>query len=202
MRNNKTSFSRLLSRICTLFMLIVCILYISAHVSLVYPKARAGDFFLEQRRNPCVGAFLDMIAYAEGTLGKNGYRMHFAGEFFYDFHDHPRRVVCAKYGASTKQLCSSAAGRYQFLQKTWDDLVPKIKADNFGPLNQDRAAIALILGNNALDLIKNGEIEAAIERLNTIWASFPGAPYGQPTYSLSHLKQVYLQQLRKRGYKP
>jgi len=201
MKNNKTSFSRLISRVCTFFMLIVCLLYISAHVSLVYPKISPDDFLVKQRRDPRVRAFLDMIAYAEGTLGIAGYRMHYAGGHFYDFSDHPRQVICATYGVSQKQLCSSAAGRYQFLQKTWDYLAPKIKADNFGPLHQDRAAIAMIQERNALDLIKKGDIEAAIERLNTIWASFPGAPYGQRTYSLSQLKQVYAEQLYTRGHR-
>lgn len=200
MKSKKTSYSRRISRICTFFMLIVSLLYISAHVSLVYPKVSPDDFFLQQRRNPRIRAFLDMIAYAEGTLGTTGYRMHYAGGHFYDFSDHPRQVICAEYGLSRKQLCSSAAGRYQFLQKTWDYLAPKIKADNFGPLHQDRAAIAIIQERNALDLIKQGDLEAAIERLNMIWASFPGAPYGQRTYSLSHLKQIYEEQLaRARG---
>lgn len=222
MKNNKLSISRLASRVGTLLLLMIGLLYISAHVSLIYPmsvsdkgrsffytpnpkkyesdkQALKNDFFLEQRRDIRVRAFLNMIAYAEGTLGSSGYRMHYAGELFYDFSDHPRQVICATYGSTGKQLCSSAAGRYQFLQKTWDYLAPKIDAPNFGPLHQDRAAIFLLDEKKALDLIKRGDIESAIERVNKTWASFPGSPYGQRTYSLSHLKDVYYENIRLLG---
>ncbi|MEM8723806.1 MAG: hypothetical protein AAGE84_31775 [Cyanobacteria bacterium P01_G01_bin.39] len=62
-------------------------------------------------------AILDLIAYAEGTdreIGntKKGYNIIYSFKTFSDFSDHPRRVVCSN------GLCSSAAGRYQFLNTT------------------------------------------------------------------------------------
>lgn len=199
MKKQPIPITRWVSRLGTILILAGGILYISAHVSLVYPAVPKNDALLELRRDPRVRAFLNMIAYAEGTSGTSGYRMQYTKALFYDYSDHPREIICAVYGSTGKELCSSAAGRYQFLQKTWDYVAPKVEAANFGPLHQDRAAIFLLLEKGAIELILRNDIESAIQLMNKTWASFPGSPYGQKTYSLSHLKDVYMQQLRTLG---
>lgn len=145
-------------------------------------------------QNPRVRAFLDMIAFAEGTDHDLGYRMLFTGALFHHFSDHPRKKICGTVRG--KPLCSTAAGRYQLLARTWDTLRPQIGAYNFSPRFQDFAAVALVRQYDALPDVIEGRIGKAIRKLNKVWASFIGSPYGQPTKSLEELKKVFLARLK------
>lgn len=118
-----------------------------------------------------LAAFLQVIRYAEGTAAGDGYRIQYTGVRFSSFGDHPRRVICA--GIRGSRVCSSAAGAYQFLETTWDDVASTIGASDFSPEWQDRGAIELIRRANALDDIEAGRIEEAIAKVSPIWASFP-----------------------------
>ena len=158
--------------------------------SLASPYENLGNY----RYNPYVQAFLDAIAFAEGTAHAQGYRMQYPGVMFADFDDHPRTINCALYKG--KLLCATAAGRYMFLRRTWDRLAPKIRAYDFGPLNQDRAAIALLRENKALDDIMAGRFEEAVKKLNKVWATLPGAPYGQSTKTMQELKAIFMQRVK------
>jgi muramidase (phage lysozyme) len=184
-----------LIKIGTLVLVIVGLLIFSLQVSLVYPlnydQINELTFL---RAEPKVRAFLDAIAYAEGTYGREGYKTQYTGLKFRHFDDHPRQVICSLYKG--EQLCSSAAGRYQFLRATWDRVSPQISADNFGPLNQDLAALHLIVENKAIEPLLAGDFKKALERVNKVWASLPGAPYGQPTRSYEELEKVYKKRLR------
>lgn len=140
-----------------------------------------------------IKAFLDTIAYAEGTLNALGYQTQYTYRYFNNLSDHPRQIICKTYKGEL--LCSTAAGKYQFLQKTWDRIAPKMHAKDFSPTNQDRAAVYLLIENCAIDFIERGKIIQAIKQVNGIWASLPGAPYGQPTRTMKELVDVYKQQL-------
>ena len=136
-------------------------------------------------------AFLDTISYAEGTYSPDGYRTIFGGDTFEDFTDHPRERV--PFG----DTYSTAAGRYQFLEDTWDGVSSTLDLANFNPENQDLAAVKLIENRGADDEVEAGEFEEAIEAVNREWASLPGSPYGQPTKSLEELQGVYEASLQK-----
>ncbi len=162
----------------------------------------ARDQLLVHLRHPSVRAFLDTIAYAEGTLHENGYRTIFGHILFKKYTWHPRLIVCANY--NNKQLCSSAAGKYQFSQKIWTKVAGIIKAKDFSPLNQERAAVYLLIDAGALCHVKSGDIDLAFEKVNTIWASLPGSPHKQPTKHKRVLHQVFKQQLHfhwKKGFR-
>jgi muramidase (phage lysozyme) len=135
-------------------------------------------------------AFLDMLAYAEGTTlygGDDGYNVLVGGTLFDSYEHHPRIYVpLTRY-----KVTSSAAGRYQFLAKTWDALKAKLSLPDFGPVSQDRAAIQLIRERKAYQDVKNGDIRTAISKCRNIWASLPGAGYGQREHKLSDLLAVY-----------
>lgn len=135
-------------------------------------------------------AVLDMIAYAEGTGGPNGYRTLFGGGLFDSFADHPRKffTFTNKRGQT---LRTSAAGRYQFLSRTWDELAKKLELPDFGPESQDRAAVELIRQRGALADVQAGRIAAAVTKIAPIWASLPGANYAQPERKLSDLVATY-----------
>jgi len=143
--------------------------------------------------DPEVCAFLDTIAYAEGTMADNGYRLIFSYEEFSSFLDHPRCIVCAPSNGTT--LCSSAAGRYQISQTEWDRIAGLIGAKDFSPLNQDCAAVFLLICSGALPALKAGKFSEALNKVRRIWASMPDAPYNQPTKKEQDLYKVYQKQM-------
>lgn len=138
---------------------------------------------------PNVRAFLQMIRYAEGTAGPDGYRTLFGGGLFASFADHPRVVVTATLaGAPIK---SSAAGAYQIIRNTWDMLQATLNLPDFSPASQDAAAVELLRRRGALQLVIDGDIAGAINAARKEWASLPGAGYGQPERKLSDLLSQY-----------
>lgn len=139
-------------------------------------------------------AALDTIAYAEGTAnaGANGYRMMFGGGLVDSLADHPR-VFHTFTDKAGRTLRTSAAGRYQFLSRTWDGLVKKLNLPDFGPQSQDRAALELIRERGALADVRAGRFEAFIAKCAPVWASLPGAGYAQPERKLSQLVAAFTQ---------
>lgn len=136
-----------------------------------------------------VRAFLDMIAFAEGTAGPDGYRTMFGYRLFDDFSDHPRQYFEFTAGGKTQK--TSAAGRYQFLARTWDGLRAKLGLPDFGPESQDAGAVELIRQRGALADVQAGRLTAAIAKVAPIWASLPGAGYSQPERKLPQLLAAY-----------
>ena len=130
-------------------------------------------------------AFLIMIQYAEGTFGKDGYRKLYGGGFFNDLSMHPNTPV-TKWG-----ITSTAAGAYQILNKTWNELQAKLKLPDFSPLSQDKAAIELIKRRKALEDVMAGRFAQAIQKCRKEWASLPGAGYGQNEKNVKSLMAVY-----------
>ncbi len=135
-------------------------------------------------------AFLDMIAYSEGTAGPNGYRTMFGGTLTDSLADHPRQFFSFTDKAG-RNLKTSAAGRYQFLSRTWDELAKALSLPDFGPASQDAAALELIRRRGALKDVDAGRISAAIAKCAPIWASMPGAGYAQPERKLNTLLASY-----------
>lgn len=141
---------------------------------------------------PNVLAFLDMLAGSEGTstikTSDDGYNVLVGGKLFADYSKHPRVLVpLPRYGIS-----STAAGRYQFLARTWDAIVKNYGfKGRFIPEAQDLAAIKLLTECGALPLIKAGRIKEAIAKAAPIWASLPGAGYGQREHKLATLLGIY-----------
>gem|GEM_PF-7009058 len=150
----------------------------------LYPDY-SGEIAVNDDFSPNVRAFLDTIAYAEGTYDPEGYRIMFGGDRFDNFDVHPN--VCVPFS----DTCSTAAGRYQFLNRTWDSLASDLSLSDFSPENQDIAAVQLIQGEGAFDDIEANRFEEAAGKVANIWASFPGAGYGQPEKDLQELKQFY-----------
>lgn len=142
-----------------------------------------------------LAAFLDMIAFSEGTATckatrDEGYDILVGGTRFADYDDHPRKAVdLPKFG-----IKSTAAGRYQLLARYWDAYRKSLDlAGGFSPENQDRVAIQQIREQGALDLIKQGRFDAAVDKVKNIWASLPGAGYGQHEHNLEPLRVAYRQ---------
>lgn len=142
--------------------------------------------------NTNLKAFLDTIAYSEGTdngkqrTSNHGYDVLVGGDTFDDYSDHPRKLVWIK-----PKLASTAAGRYQLLSRYWDFYKDALKLPDFGPDSQDAVAIQQIKESKALDYVKKGYFEQAITNCAHIWASLPGAGYAQHENSMASLEAYY-----------
>lgn len=134
-----------------------------------------------------------MIAYSEGTdhprqrTHNRGYDVIVGGALLSDYSDHPRRrIYLPRY-----KIYSSAAGRYQFIQSTWDGLRRKLKLKDFSPASQDAGCDELLRECGALALIDAGKFGEAVHAARKIWASLPGAGYGQREQVLATLQKIY-----------
>lgn len=108
------------------------------------------------------------------SLLQHGYDVIVGGELFTDYSDHPRKLVTLH-----PKLKSTAAGRYQLLSRWWDAYRKQLGLKDFSPKSQDAVALQQIKERGALPMIDRGDIRQAIDRCSNIWASLPGAGYGQ-----------------------
>jgi muramidase (phage lysozyme) len=162
---------------------------------------------------PKTKAFLDAIAFAEGTFHQKntGYNTHFAFDQTADLSAHPAII---KSGGGYR---SDAFGRYQFMSPTWagiggavnpHDGKPFRPGMDMSPANQDKGAVILILrrlnaagikATNAEELEKLLEGDGISKRIATAmsgeWASFPNttgvSAYGQPVKKLARIQEFY-----------
>ncbi len=137
-------------------------------------------------------ALHDTIAFAEGTRGSNkdGYNVLFTYQTISSCARHPNRTICSG------GLCSTAAGRYQFLHRTWSSIANTRGYATFEPENQERGAAYLIASVRRATIptdrpLTAAEFENVMSKLSYEWASLPPGRYGQPQKSISQLRQVY-----------
>jgi muramidase (phage lysozyme) len=125
-------------------------------------------------------AFLDMIAWSEGTStipgSDDGYKVLVGSTpehpiLFDSYADHPRIF--------NVKLNSTAAGRYQILARYWDSYKDLLGLVDFSPPYQDIYALNQLQERRARDLINAGNVIAGIIKVANIWASLPGNAYRQ-----------------------
>ena len=152
--------------------------------------------------NTNLRAFLNMIKVSEGTsthpLTKcGGYDVIVTGvdgpEVFTDFSTHP---FCVHPPREPKMinhsgLRSTAAGAYQLLARYWPIYMLQLRLQDFGPDAQDAVAIQQIKERRALDDILTGHFQIAVGKVSNIWASLPGAGYGQHENRMDVLADAY-----------
>jgi muramidase (phage lysozyme) len=167
---------------------------------LVKPKPKPAVQTLSSLSFPAsvnLKAFLRVIRYAEGTDAEDGYQIQYTGARFYSFADHPRVAKCGSIRGGS--VCSTAAGAYQFLETTWDDVAARIGAGDFSPAWQDRGAMELIDRAGAMADVESGNVEKAIAKLAPTWASFPrwygdlDGSYSQSVVPMDKLVQIFRQ---------
>ena len=146
--------------------------------------------------SPHLRAFLDLIAWSEGTSlmpgSDNGYNVLVGSTFdkpslFKSYADHPRIKVTIE----RLHIYSTAAGRYQIIVHTWDGLASLLGLKDFSPPNQDKACMQLLTQRHAIAPIESGDIAKAVFACNEEWASFPGEPYGQGAQKMPRLLAHY-----------
>ncbi|HGM4775201.1 TPA: glycoside hydrolase family 104 protein [Serratia marcescens] len=151
---------------------------------------------------PNLNAYLDTLRFSEigATLlarSDDGYNVIVTGidgkaETFSSYQDHP--FVGGRPGKvfNSRGQRSTASGGYQFLIKDWGHYRASLGLPDFGPVSQDKWAIQLIRERGALADVNAGRIELALRKCRNIWASLPGAGYGQPEHKLEILLKKYI----------
>src|SRR5690349_650237 len=81
-------------------------------------------------------ALLDAIS---GPESKGSYNVRYGGAHFDSYDDHPRIHKKITSGPN-KAKTSSAAGRYQITETTWNRIQPILGLPDFSPESQDKAA--------------------------------------------------------------
>lgn len=147
-------------------------------------------------------AFLDMLAVSEGTstspaTRNNGYDVIVTGidkkpEIFTNYETHPFANGRKSKVINSRGLTSNASGRYQFMLRDWMHYRNLLKLPDFGPEAQDKWALQLIRERRALPDIDAGNFAAAVSKCRNIWASLPGAGYGQPEHSMEKLQLAFV----------
>jgi len=140
-------------------------------------------------------AFLTMIATSEGTqeIGDRGYNCIVGStpqkpHLFPSYADHPRLRILLREG-----LTSTAAGRYQILERYFDAYKMQLGLRDFSPASQDAIATQMIREQRALADVEAGRFDEAVSKCSNIWASFPSPSnlYGQHQNALADLRQVF-----------
>ncbi|ESS71649.1 hypothetical protein MGMO_93c00070 [Methyloglobulus morosus KoM1] len=160
-------------------------------------SSTAEELVLHQK----IKAMLEVLAFTEGT--GNDYGKIVEGTVISsplhpelvgkknvsvtDLSQHPNILV--QVNANLK---SSAAGRYQFLKKTWD----KLEMPDFQPKSQDIAAVKLMKKRKMIQPLLSGDLHSAVFRGSQEWASLPtqsGGSFfgGQPARTLSEIETKY-----------
>lgn len=88
--------------------------------------------------SPVQQSFLNSVAAGESP----DYNTMYGGGRFEELNDHPRQNIPIASGPNAGKT-SSAAGRYQFLQGTWDEAKQTLGLPDFSPESQDAAAVWL-----------------------------------------------------------
>lgn len=145
-------------------------------------------------------AFLNTIASSESP----GYDVMYGGGKFADYSRHPNQPVKIQTGPNANRT-STAAGRYQFLAPTWEEMARKYGYKDFSPQNQDAAAWQLAqdtysknTGGDLTAALKSGDpgrINAAADVLKSQWTSLPGGIEQSKGYGGKTFYDVYSGQL-------
>lgn len=128
-----------------------------------------------------VSALLSLIGFTEGT--GSCYNLMVGFKEFSAFDKHPNQKQ--PFGEGT---FSTAAGRYQFLKSTWDEVADIQGYKSFTPQEQD-AGVVYYIGvrgfKNIYDPIANkAEFSIVMDKLSYGWASLPPGRFGQAIVNL------------------
>lgn len=148
------------------------------------------QFLKDALQSPNTKAMLMTIRKSEGTDAPDGYSYIFGSnphnqDRFHDFSKHPDIKVPFRDSFST------AAGAYQILFDTWEEIRKKYDFKDFSPPMQDLACCELLSRRNALQLTIDGKFNEVMPKIGHEWASLPFNSYGQNPHPLALVQQWY-----------
>jgi len=155
-----------------------------------------------QGGDPYIRALMRTITASEANVNRP-YHVIYGGKQIDDLEEHPQLCVTIVAGPNTGN-CTTAAGRYQMLDFTWDKTAKQYhpqpsgfwrwKTYSFEAEYQDAVVHAWLSDQDAWStdipkLLRKGEITQVLRLLSGTWTSLG---YGIETNSMSsHLPQIY-----------
>ncbi|NCJ06028.1 glycoside hydrolase family protein [Synechococcales cyanobacterium C] len=134
--------------------------------------------------NPYIRALMRTISASEAN-DPNPYTLLYGGERIQDLSDHPD--ICLEIVAGPNQgLCTTAAGRYQFLTTTWEEKAQQYHPNpsgwwwwrqySFSPEYQDKVVYGWLQDPQAwntdiAERLEAGQLPEVLERLSGTWTS-------------------------------
>lgn len=151
--------------------------------------------------NRNIAAFLKAVRSGESSTGDDAYRMLYGGGYFSNMNNHPYLtgewdgVVlpdswCLAAGYDPGCI-TTASGAYQITVTKWLEQDAILGLPDFSKPSQDKVAINILREEDAVDDILAGRVSSALNKTRNIWASLPGAGYGQPTVQLTNWLNTY-----------
>ncbi len=158
--------------------------------------------------DPYIRALMRTISASEAN-DRRPYSIIYGGDHVSDLNNHPNRCVPILVGTNIGN-CSTAAGRYQMINTTWDEKAKRYhpkpsgfmfwKSYSFEPEYQDAVVYAWLKdpqawGVDISELLRQGKINQVLKRLSGTWTSLG---YGIEDNSMSSkLPTIYKQMLRE-----
>lgn len=159
-----------------------------------------------QGGDPYIRALMRTITASEANVRKP-YHVLYGGQYVSNLDTHPEKCITIVTGPN-KGNCTTAAGRYQFLNTTWADKAKQYhpnpsgllwwKSYSFQPKYQDQVVYHWLSDHQAWgvdisQLLRQGKVEQVLRLLSGTWTSLG---YGIETNSMSrHLPKIYRQML-------
>ena len=126
------------------------------------------------------GALSTIIRTVEGTMGDKGYTTRFGGHQFDDLSAHPNIGERTSWGTT-----SEAAGAYQFMKPTWDEVKAELNLPDFSRESQEKGGRFLTQRrgvNPDARFNTYEEFTSAISKLSPEWAGLPNTSNGRTGY--------------------
>lgn len=152
--------------------------------------------------DPYIRALMRTISASEANF-LNPYHVIYTGKYVEDLSKHPNICVTIIRGPNQGK-CTTAAGRYQFLNKTWDEKASKYHPNpsgvlawqhySFEPEYQDKVIYNWLKDSQAWgvdisQLLKEKKIDQVLKLLSSTWTSLG---YGIEDNSMSeYLPKIY-----------
>lgn len=147
--------------------------------------------------NGNVQAALHTIRCCEGTDSPEGYNFVFGSREDNtlrnsDLSQHPGTKYAKHYQDNAgHNIITTAAGAYQFIEGTWNNLQTKLALPDFSPPSQDLGALELLSEKNCVQRLIDGDFDYFLQQASSIWASLPGSRANQPVKSVADVRQYY-----------
>lgn len=187
-RRSKPNFSldvkSLLKKSSTILILLICTTIAARKIPDILPKQTFGQLppLAMQGGDPYIRALMRTISASESNA-KNPYVLLYGGHHIHDLSQHPNTCIAIKTDINQGH-CSTAAGRYQFLTKTWREKAalyhperqPRKKSYSFDPKSQDLVTYHWLTDKNhwGMDFseqLQKGNIKLVLKKLSGTWTS-------------------------------